>query len=95
LSYYLQLLLNGVIAGSVYALFAVGLTLVYGVFRFINFSHGELITWGAYLTLMFYTPPFAWPLYLAAIPAMILTAAIGYLQDFFIYRPLRRGNPIT
>jgi len=95
LSYYLQLLLNGVIAGSVYALFAVGLTLVYGVFRFINFSHGELITWGAYLTLMFYTPPFSWPLYLSAIPAMALTAAIGFSQDFFIYRPLRRGNPIT
>jgi len=95
LPYYLQLLLNGVIAGSVYALFAVGLTLVYGVFRFINFSHGELITWGAYLTLMFFTPPFSWPLYLSAVPAVILTAAIGFSQDFFIYRPLRRGNPIT
>ncbi len=65
------------------------------MFRFINFSHGELITWGAYLTLMFYTPPFSWPLYLSAIPAMILTAVIGFSQDFFIYRPLRRGNPIT
>ncbi len=95
MSYYLQLLLNGVIAGSVYALFAVGLTLVYGVFRFINFSHGELITWGAYLTLMFSSPPFSWPLYLSAAPAMILTAMIGFSQDFFIYRPLRRGNPIT
>ncbi len=95
MSYYLQLLLNGIIAGSVYALFAVGLTLVYGVFRFINFSHGELITWGAYLTLMFYMPPFSWPLYLSAIPAMVLTAVIGFSQDFFIYRPLRRGNPIT
>ena len=40
-TYYAQLILNGVIAGSVYALFAVGLTMVYGVFRFINFAHGE------------------------------------------------------
>jgi branched-subunit amino acid ABC-type transport system permease component len=95
MSYYVQLLLNGVIAGSIYALFAVGLTLVYGVFRFINFSHGELISWGAYLALMFSSPPFSWPLYLAAFPAVLLTAAIGLSQDFFIYRPLRQGNPIT
>jgi branched-subunit amino acid ABC-type transport system permease component len=95
MSYYLQLLLNGVIAGSIYALFAVGLTLVYGVFRFINFSHGELISWGAYLTLAFSSHPFSWPLYLAAVPAVGLTAVIGLSQDYFVYRPLRRGNPIT
>jgi branched-subunit amino acid ABC-type transport system permease component len=95
MSYYLQLLLNGVIAGAVYALFAVGLTLVYGVFRFINFAHAELISWGAYLALMFSSPPVSLPLYLAVIPAIVLTAVIGLSQDWFIYRPLRRGSPIT
>ncbi len=75
MSYYLQLLLNGVIAGSIYAMFAVGLTMVYGVFRFINFSHAELITYGAYLALMFSTPPFSMPLYLAALPALVTTPA--------------------
>jgi branched-subunit amino acid ABC-type transport system permease component len=95
MSYHLQLLLNGVVAGSVYALFAVGLTLVYGVFRFINFSHGELITCGAYLALFFSSPPLSLPLPVAAVPAVVLTAAIGLSQDFFIYRPLRRGSPIT
>jgi branched-subunit amino acid ABC-type transport system permease component len=95
MSYYLQLLLNGVIAGSVYALFAVGLTMVYGVFRFINFSHGELICWGAYLALFLSSPPLSLPLVMAAVPAVVLTAAIGLSQDYFIYRPLRRGSPIT
>ncbi|RPJ12996.1 MAG: branched-chain amino acid ABC transporter permease, partial [Deltaproteobacteria bacterium] len=95
MSYYLQLLLNGVIAGAVYALFAVGLTLVYGVFRFINFAHAELISWGAYLALMFSSPPVSLPLYLAVIPAVVLTAGIGLSQDWLIYRPLRRGSPIT
>ncbi len=95
MSYYLQLLLNGVIAGSIYAMFAVGLTMVYGVFRFINFSHAELITYGAYLALMFSTPPFSMPLYLAALPALVTTAGIGLAQDWLIYRPLRRGSPIT
>lgn len=93
--YYLQLLVNGVIAGSVYAMFAVGLTMVYGVFRFINFSHGELITWGAYLGLLFSSPPFSMPLWLAAVPALALTAGIGLAQDRFIYKPLRKGNPVS
>ncbi|MBM9512042.1 hypothetical protein JWH17_06515 [Desulfobulbus marinus] len=46
--YYLQLLINGIVAGGVYALFALGLTMIYSIFRFINFAHGELIAWGAY-----------------------------------------------
>lgn len=93
--YYAQLLTNGIIAGSIYAMFAVGLSLVYGVFRFINFSHGELITWGAYLTLMFSTPPFSFPLYFAVIPALLVTVGIGLAQDRFVYRPLRQFNPIS
>jgi branched-subunit amino acid ABC-type transport system permease component len=96
MSYYVQLLLNGLAAGAVYALFAVGLTMVYGVFRFINFSHGELITWGAYLTLLFSSPPLSWPIFLAALPAVLFTAAIGMSQEWFVYRPLRRrASPIT
>lgn len=94
-AFYLQLIVNGIIAGSVYAMFAVGLTMVYGVFKFINFSHGELITWGAYLGLMFSSPPFSLPLYIAAVPALGITVALGLAQDWFIYRPLRQSNPVS
>ncbi|MBI9091685.1 MAG: branched-chain amino acid ABC transporter permease [Desulfobacterium sp.] len=94
-AYYLQLIVNGIIAGSIYAMFAVGLTMVYGVFKFINFSHGELITWGAYLGLMFTSPPFSLPLYQAAVPALAITVALGLAQDWFIYRPLRQSNPVS
>jgi len=76
-------------------MFAVGLAMVYGVFKFINFSHGELITWGAYLTLMFSSPPFSLSLYFAAAPALLITVGIGLAQDFFVYRPLRQSNPIS
>ncbi len=93
--YYLQLITNGIIAGSIYALFAVGLSMVYGVFKFINFSHGELITWGAYLTWMFSSPPFSLPIYFAVIPALVITVGIGLGQDFFVYRTLRQSNPIS
>jgi branched-subunit amino acid ABC-type transport system permease component len=95
MEYYAQLLLNGIIAGSIYALFAVGLTMVYGVFRFINFAHGELIAWGAYLALFFTRAPFSWPIYCAVAPALVITALIGLAQNRFVFEPLRHGNRIT
>lgn len=95
MEYYAQLLVNGIIAGCIYALFAVGLTMVYGVFRFINFAHGELIAWGAYLALLFTSAPFDLPIYFAALPALIITALIGLAQDRFVFKPLRHGNRIT
>ncbi|MEA3358060.1 MAG: branched-chain amino acid ABC transporter permease [Thermodesulfobacteriota bacterium] len=95
MTYYVQLVLNGVIAGSIYALFAVGLTMVYGVFRFINFAHGELIALGAYLTLLFTQNIFSLPLYYAVFPALIVTISIGLAQERYIYRPLRHGNRIS
>ena len=95
MEYYAQLLLNGIIAGSIYALFAVGLTMVYGVFRFINFAHGELIAWGAYLALFFTRAPFFWPVYFAVPPALVFTALIGLAQNRFVFEPLRHGNRIT
>ena len=95
MTYYLQLILNGIIAGSIYALFAVGLTMVYGVFRFINFAHGELIALGAYLALLFTQTLFSLPIYYAVLPALVLTIAIGLAQERYVYRPLRHGNRIS
>lgn len=95
LSYLLQLTANGVIAGSVYALFAVGLTMIYGGFRFINFAHGELIAWGAYLPLLFMGPPLGLPLWAAAVPALALTVGLGLAQDRWVYEPLADRGRIT
>ncbi len=95
MTYYLQLILNGIIAGSIYALFAVGLTMVYGVFRFINFAHGELIAWGAYLVLLFTQTIFKLPIYYAFLPALAVTVTIGLAQERYVYRPLRNSSRIT
>lgn len=95
MSYYAQLLLNGIVAGSVYALFAVGLTLVYGVFRFINFAHGELIACGAYFGLFFTAAPLSLPLVAAVLPALALTVFVGLAQDRCVYKPLRHQSHIT
>lgn len=94
MAYYAQILLNGIVAGSVYALFAVGLTMVYGVFRFINFAHGELIALGAYVVLFFIRPPFAMPLAAAVLPALVLTVLVGLAQDRWVYKPLRHQGHI-
>ena len=88
-------MINGLIAGSVYALFAVGLTMTYGAFQFINFAHGELIAWGAYLVLFFKGWPFHLPLIWAVIPALIMTAVLGLLADRLVYHPLRRADRVT
>ncbi len=93
--FYLELLINGLFAGSVYALFAVGLTMVYGVFRFINFAHGELIAWGAYGVLLFRGAPFDLPLAAAVAPALGLVVALGLLQDRLVYQPLAQGDRVT
>ena len=66
--------------------------MVYGVFRFINFAHGELIAWGAYLTFMF--SQFL-PFSLAVVPALMLTVLLGIGQDRCVYKPLRQRGRIT
>jgi branched-chain amino acid transport system permease protein len=95
IGYCLQLLVNGVVAGAVYAMLAVGLTLVYGVFGFINFAHGELIAWGAYLAWMFAAAPFHLSLWAASMLALVLTAGIGLAQDRWVFSSLRQKKPVT
>ncbi|MCE5281641.1 MAG: branched-chain amino acid ABC transporter permease [Deltaproteobacteria bacterium] len=93
--YYLQTLLNGVLAGSIYALFAMGLTLIYGVLNFVNFAHGELIMWGAYFLYLAMAEPLALPLWAAVPLALAMTALLGAAMDFAVFRPLRRANRLT
>ena len=72
-----QSILNGILAGCIYALFAMGLTLIYGVLNFVNFAHGELIMWGAYFLYFLMGKPFRLPLPIALIPALLLTIILG------------------
>lgn len=89
------LLVAGLKLGASIALAAVGLSLIYGVTRLVNFAHAELVTLGAVLAYLFHATgggP-AWPLVLAAIPAVILVAGFGWLQGRYLWQPLRnRGT---
>ncbi len=92
---------NGLAVGGIYALIALGYTMVYGVLRLINFAHGELFTLGSYLgltalaPLALYMGPGAGPLVLAAITAIGLVAITGYLLERVAYRPLRGASRLS
>ncbi|NOZ76585.1 MAG: branched-chain amino acid ABC transporter permease [Euryarchaeota archaeon] len=83
-----QLLVNILITGSLYALLAAGLTMVYRILRFPNFAHAELITTGAY-TALFFTGRGLGFLPSAAL-AFLVAGLAGVLMDVGVFRPLRR-----
>jgi branched-chain amino acid transport system permease protein len=86
-----QQLLNALTLGSVYALFALGFTLVFGVLAVINLSHGALFMVGSYVALALVTR-YAAPLWLAMLGAMLVCGVIGMLIDMLVLKPLRLRN---
>ncbi len=93
LTHFFQHLANGVYLGSLYALIAIGYTMVYGILRLINFAHGELLIVGAFIAyygiLIFHLP---W--WFSFIIAIALGALVGMSLERVAYRPLReRGAP--
>jgi branched-chain amino acid transport system permease protein/neutral amino acid transport system permease protein len=95
MSFLLQSIFNGLLAGCIYALFAMGLTLIYGVLNFVNFAHGELIMWGAYFLYLFMAKPFDFPLPIALIPALFFTILLGMGMDRIVFKPIRQANRLT
>jgi branched-chain amino acid transport system permease protein len=92
-SFYIQQALNGVFSGSVYALFAVGYTLVFGVLDILNLAHSAVFMAGAVLAYVFLVS-FGLPFWAAALLAIAVCAVIGYALDLVAFRPLRRrGAP--
>lgn len=87
----LQQIVNGLTIGSVYALVAIGYSLVFGVLRLINFSNGSLYMLGAYLMLIFYRL-LGGAVLPSIIIAIVLAGLSGFLVVFIALRPLRARN---
>ena len=81
--------LNGLTLGAIYALGAVGLTLVYGILKLVNFAHGDFLTFGAYMA---YLVNVTWgmPLVAAVLFAMAATAVLGVFFERVMWGPMRR-----
>jgi branched-chain amino acid transport system permease protein len=86
-----QQLINALSLGSVYALFALGFTLIFGVLGVINLSHGAIFMLGSYAALLL-VDKFAMPLWGAMLLAMLITGVLGVIVDFLVLRPLRKRN---
>jgi branched-chain amino acid transport system permease protein len=100
-----QVLVDGIVAGGIIGLGAIGVTLTYSILRFANFAHGEFLSWGAYAALVFSVLfgallggapigpfSFGWALVPAAICAMAFTGGLALLLDRILFRRLRVGG---
>lgn len=87
----LQHFLNAMILGGTYALLGIGLTLIFGIMRVVNFTHGELYTFGAYMMFMFVMPLHT-NFFIALVLAVVLGIALGALIELILLKPLRGAD---
>lgn len=94
---FFEYLINGLSSGSIYALVALGYTMVYGIIKLINFAHGDFIMVGCFVALgatnillgLGIPPVFS------VLITMVLTGLLGFLTEKFAYKPLRKSKRIT
>lgn len=85
----LQLLLNSIIAGAIYALVALGFNLIYGTTKFFNLAHGLMAAIGGY-TVFYFVKTVGLPVSVAIILGVVLAGLVGFSLDKLVYLPLRR-----
>ncbi len=94
MTYFIQTLISGLSLGSIYALIALGYTMVYGIAKMLNFAHGDVIMIGAYAGIVAVAqiglPPIA-----AILLSVVLCALLGMLIEFLAYKPLRQAPPLS
>ena len=88
---FVQFLINGISLGSVYAIIALGYTMVYGIAKMLNFAHGDVIMIGAYTVLTLMTGAGVHPL-IAVLIGMVACTALGITIEKIAYKPLRNAS---
>ena len=91
---FMQQMVNGFSLGSMYALIAIGYTMVYGVLRLINFAHGDIMMVGAFLAYTFMAV-FNLPFPITVLLAVTVSALFGMFMDKIAYKPLREAPKIS
>ncbi len=91
---FLAQMINGLSLGSIYALIALGYTMVYGICKMLNFAHGDVIMVGAYMLSIamatLHLPPFV-----AILVSMVVCALLGVIIERVAYKPLRNASPLA
>ena len=91
---FLSYLINGISLGSVYAIIALGYTMVYGIAKMLNFAHGDVIMVGAYISFCV-TQYLGLPAVLSVVGAMIVCTVLGIVIERLAYKPLRSAPKLA
>lgn len=91
--YLFQQLVNGLALGSLYALIAIGFSMIYGIVRLINFAHGDLVMVGAFASLGMVQMGVPWPM--VALLVLVVGASAGMSIEAAIFRPMRGASQVT
>ncbi len=94
MTHFIQTLISGLSLGSIYALIALGYTMVYGIAKMLNFAHGDIIMIGAYAGIVTVNQLGLPPL-VAVIVSVVICALLGMLIEFLAYKPLRQAPPLS
>jgi len=91
---FLNYLINGISLGSVYAIIALGYTMVYGIAKMLNFAHGDVIMIGAYISFVV-TSKLGLPAVVSVLAAMVVCTALGIVIERLAYKPLRSAPSLA
>ncbi|MDR1913113.1 MAG: branched-chain amino acid ABC transporter permease, partial [Clostridiales bacterium] len=91
---FLSYLINGISLGSIYAIIALGYTMVYGIAKMLNFAHGDVIMVGAYVCFLTMSSLGLHP-GLGILFAVLVCTALGVVIEAFAYRPLRQATSLA
>ena len=91
---FLSYLINGISLGSVYAIIALGYTMVYGIAKMLNFAHGDVIMIGCYVVFLAMNGQ-GWPPLVAVVLSVIVCTVLGIVIEKIAYKPLRRATPLA
>ncbi|HIX13034.1 MAG TPA: branched-chain amino acid ABC transporter permease [Candidatus Anaerofilum faecale] len=91
---FIKYLITGISLGSVYAIIALGYTMVYGIAKMLNFAHGDVIMVGGYMTFIFMNS-LGMPAILAVLGAMVVCTVLGIVIERVAYKPLREASSLA
>jgi len=94
MQHFIQTTISGLSLGSIYALIALGYTMVYGIAKMLNFAHGDVIMIGAYAGIVTVTQ-MGLPPVIAIFLSVAVCALLGMLIEFLAYKPLRQAPPLS
>lgn len=91
---FISYLLNGISLGSIYALIALGYTMVYGIAKMLNFAHGDVIMVGGF-TVFIAISSLKFPVWLSIITGIVVCTLLGVIIEKLAYKPLRNASPLA